>query len=182
MRRILLLALAALAFVGLVCVALVLLPGSQPINVRLVKALKTHDAATLTFEIKNNTTGFYMLGMFAVLEVRNDAAWEEFYYCLVRQHTLAGHSSMTFTSQVPILPKHSALRLQLDVSKRQSAFRAFLTQMRRGINPFNKDQFFGAGTEVFSDEFLEQSLPSSPQLEPSANSPGTANEAEHAAK
>ena len=174
MRRNLLLALAALALVGLVSVALVLLPRSRPITVRLVKAIQSHDATTLTFEIKNNTAGFYMLGQFAVLEVRNGESWEEFYYCSVRQYKLGGHASIAFTSEVPSLPKHSPLRLQLDVDKRLDGIWGYLTLIRRGkfISPFTKIQLFGLRTEVLSDEFTEQSLPAAPQPAPIADSGG----------
>lgn len=162
MQRKALLALAALAVVGLVCIWVLAFSGSgaPAITVRLVKSIRSGRAVTATFEITNHTSNVYFISPERV-EVRNGARWQQSddQFCLIGMDILPERSCLVSTYVVTNLPTGAALRLALTAEQKFCGFNGFVKRLklrfpRRGIslNPFDQSNNL-PWDEVVSEAF-----------------------------
>ena len=143
---------------------------SPALTVRHVKSVPSGNLVMLTFEITNHTAGICLVGPVSI-EVRNGSVWSSFLHFATARtpstpdYFLRSNEFMSFTLDVTNLPTTHPLRLRMrahsEREKLQSLFvrfrlRAFEGQTNVSLNPFDKStSFFGKGTPVLSDEFVE---------------------------
>jgi hypothetical protein len=175
MRRTILLALAALAVVGLVCVATVFLVYKPPpaITMRQVMSTRSGHYLLASFEVENSTSSTFSLSPWVGVEMSDGRAWK---YCSQFNSSnpgsmLIGHSHYSFTFAITNPPTLSQLRLNLLAAEElkgvEALFRILKSPKRVSFSVFGKQK------TIISDEFIVPELSTSPEPTPSAESAGS---------
>jgi hypothetical protein len=155
-RRDLLIALGALAVVGVVCIGIVLFSGSisPAITVRHVSSVRSGSLLTATFQIDNRTSSTIRFS--CVIEEIGFVGSARRYQSRVNPGNsvsiLTPHSQHSFSCAVTNPPALSALRLSLTASKELNGLETLFGMLRgRRRVPFS---IFGKPTTIVSDVFI----------------------------